>query len=81
MGESTLTPSPKSGLLRLLAAIGPGIFIIGYIIGTGSVTSMAKAGAEYGMTLTWALALSCFCTYVVTVDYRSISKDYPNTSQ
>jgi Mn2+/Fe2+ NRAMP family transporter len=51
----------------LLAAIGPGIFIIGYIIGTGSVTSMAKAGAEYGMTLTWALALSCFCTYVVIV--------------
>ena len=51
----------------MLAAIGPGIFIIGYIIGTGSVTSMAKAGAEYGMTLTWALALSCFCTYVVIV--------------
>ena len=67
MGESTLPPGPKSGVLRLLAAIGPGIFIIGYIIGTGSVTSMAKAGAEYGMTLTWALALSCFCTYVVIV--------------
>lgn len=67
MGESTLSPGPKSAFFRLLAAIGPGIFIIGYIIGTGSVTSMAKAGAEYGMTLTWALALSCFCTYVVIV--------------
>jgi Mn2+/Fe2+ NRAMP family transporter len=67
MGESTLPPGPKSLFLRLLAAIGPGIFIIGYIIGTGSVTSMAKAGAEYGMTLTWALALSCFCTYVLIV--------------
>jgi Mn2+/Fe2+ NRAMP family transporter len=67
MGESTLSPGPKSVFLRLLAAIGPGIFIIGYIIGTGSVTSMAKAGAEYGMTLTWALALSCFCTYVLIV--------------
>ena len=48
----------QRAILRLLSAIGPGIFIIGYIIGTGSVTSMAKAGAEYGMTLTWALALS-----------------------
>jgi Mn2+/Fe2+ NRAMP family transporter len=67
MGESTLSPGPKSVSFRLLAAIGPGIFIIGYIIGTGSVTSMAKAGAEYGMTLTWALALSCFCTYVAIV--------------
>jgi manganese transport protein len=28
---------------------------------------MAKAGAEYGMSLTWALALSCFCTYVAIV--------------
>jgi manganese transport protein len=28
---------------------------------------MAKAGAEYGMTLAWALALSCFCTYILIV--------------
>ena len=34
---------------QLLAAIGPGIFAIGYTIGTGSVTSMAKAGADYGL--------------------------------
>jgi Mn2+/Fe2+ NRAMP family transporter len=67
MGESTLSSGSKSLFFRVLAAVGPGVFIIGYIIGTGSVTSMAKAGAEYGMTLAWALALSCFCTYVVIV--------------
>lgn len=60
-------PSILQRFSRLLSAVGPGIFIIGYIIGTGSVTSMAKAGAEYGMSLTWALALSCFCTYVLIV--------------
>jgi manganese transport protein len=35
-----------------LSTIGPGLFLIGYNIGTGSVTTMAKVGAEYGMTLT-----------------------------
>ena len=65
--ETTRQPSPGNRVRRLLSAIGPGLFIIGYIIGTGSVTSMAKSGAEYGMSLTWALALSCFCTYVLIV--------------
>ena len=54
-------------LKRFAASIGPGIFIIGYIIGTGSVTSMATSGAKYGMSMTWALALSCFFTYVMIV--------------
>jgi len=69
MGEQTVVVSrgPAEALRRLLSAVGPGLFLLGYIIGTGSVTSMAKAGAEYGMTLTWATALSCFCTYVAVV--------------
>ena len=65
--EQTRAWSPTDKLRRLISAIGPGIFILGYIVGTGSVTSMAKAGAEYGMTLAWALALSCFCTYILIV--------------
>lgn len=52
-----------------LSTIGPGLFLIGYNIGTGSVTTMAKVGAEYGMTLTWALVLSCIFTYVLMVAY------------
>ena len=46
-------------LLRFLSLLGPGIFAIGYTIGTGSVTAMAKAGADYGLGLLWVLALSC----------------------
>ena len=30
---------------------------------------MAKVGAEHGMTLTWALVLSCIFTYVLMVAY------------
>ena len=52
-----------------LSAIGPGLFLIGYNIGTGSVTTMAKVGAEHGMSLTWALVLSCIFTYILMVAY------------
>jgi manganese transport protein len=53
--------------ILVIVSLGPGLFIIGYIIGTGSVTTMASAGASYGMSMTWALALSCIFTYVMIV--------------
>lgn len=46
-----------------LAVFLPGIFLLGFNIGTGSVTAMAKAGAEHGMSLLWTLVASCFCTF------------------
>lgn len=55
--------------LLFLASIAPGIFLIGYNIGTGSVTTMASAGAKYGMTLVWPLLLSCVFTYVMVVAF------------
>lgn len=60
-------------LLLALAAVGPGLFLIGYNIGTGSVTTMAKSGAEHGMSLFWALVLSCVLTYVLMVAYGQVT--------
>ena len=60
-------------ILLGLSAIGPGLFLIGYNIGTGSVTTMAKSGAEYGMTLFWALVLSCIFTYILMVAYGHVT--------
>ncbi len=60
-------------ILIALSAIGPGLFLIGYNIGTGSITTMAKAGAEYGMTLFWALILSCLFTYILMVAYGQLT--------
>ena len=51
------------------ASIGPGIFLIGYNIGTGSVTTAASTGARYGMTLVWPLLLSCVFTYILIVAF------------
>jgi manganese transport protein len=56
-----------------LAAVGPGLFLIGYNIGTGSVTTMAKTGAEHGMELFWALVLSCIFTYILMVAYGKMT--------
>ena len=61
----TMTRNPLAKLWRLLLAIGPGIFAVGYTIGTGSVTSMAKAGSQFGMQLLWVLALSCLFSWVL----------------
>lgn len=59
--------------LIALAAVGPGLFLIGYNIGTGSVTTMAKTGASHGMELFWALVLSCIFTFVLMVAYGKVT--------
>jgi len=46
-----------------LALFLPGIFLLGFNLGTGSVTAMAKAGADYGMSMLWAIVVSCLCTF------------------
>jgi len=48
---------------KLVTSLLPGIFLFGFTVGTGSVTAMAKAGADYGMSLLWALFISCAITY------------------
>ena len=53
----------KAGLTNY----GPAFFIIGYVVGTGSVTSMVVSGANFGLSLAWALLLSCFFTYFLLV--------------
>ncbi len=56
-------------LWLMLLSIGPGIFCIGYTIGTGSVTSMSKAGSQFGMQLLWVLAFSCLFSWVLMEAY------------
>ena len=60
---SNIKPASKSKLAAALALFLPGIFLLGFNLGTGSVTAMAKAGAEYGMTLLWTIVASCLCTF------------------
>ena len=59
----------KKTVLETLALFLPGIFLLGFNIGTGSVTAMAAAGATYGMSLLWTIAASCVATYFMIVIY------------
>ena len=56
-------------ILAFLLSIGPGIFCIGYTVGTGSITSMSKAGSQYGADLLWVLALSCLFAWTLMEAY------------
>lgn len=56
-------------VIALILGFGPGIFAIGYTIGTGSVTSMIVAGSTYGMQLLWVLVLSCLFSGVLMFTY------------
>jgi manganese transport protein len=55
--------------MKTLALFLPGIFLLGFNIGTGSVTAMAKAGATYGMSLLWTIVASCLATYFMICIY------------
>lgn len=59
----------RGKLSNYLALFLPGIFLLGFNIGTGSVTAMAKAGATYGMSLLWTIVASCLATYFMISAY------------
>ncbi len=67
----------KIGLF--LAAIAPGIFMVGYNIGTGSITTIASSGAAYGMTLVWPLFLSCVFTFYLMLMFGRYTSITGNT--
>ncbi|MEP3837841.1 MAG: Nramp family divalent metal transporter [Algibacter sp.] len=59
MSESKKNKSLLKKIIAIVLGFGPGIFAIGYTIGTGSVTSMIVAGSQFNMQLLWVLLLSC----------------------
>jgi len=52
---------------KYMAGLLPGIFIIGYNVGTGTISSMSKAGANFGLDLLWTILISCLITYYLIV--------------
>ena len=58
-------------LKKLVASILPGIFLIGYNVGTGSITSMSKSGANFGLDLLWSILISCVITYYLITLFSS----------
>ncbi len=62
-GSTKVAAKTPGQLSQLFASLLPGIFLIGYNVGTGSVTAMSKAGANFGTDLLWAVLVSCVMTF------------------
>ena len=62
-----------SKIIKAVLGFGPGIFAIGYTIGTGSVTSMIVAGSTFGMQLLWVLLLSCLFSGALIYAYGNFA--------
>lgn len=69
MSELKKNNSLLKRLIAIVLGFGPGIFAIGYTIGTGSVTSMIVAGSKFGMQLLWVLLVSCIFSGVLMFAY------------
>ena len=64
-----MTTTLREKFVKTLALFLPGIFLLGFNIGTGSVTAMAVAGADYGMSLLWTIVASCLATFMLITVY------------
>jgi Mn2+/Fe2+ NRAMP family transporter len=64
-----MTTTRRQKFTNTLALFLPGIFLLGFNIGTGSVTAMAVAGADYGMSLLWTIVASCIATFTLITVY------------
>lgn len=69
MDATTAKKSIFKKIIAIILGFGPGIFAIGYTIGTGSVTSMIVAGSKFNMQLLWVLLLSCVFSGVLMFAY------------
>jgi len=58
---------------KYIASVLPGIFLIGYNVGTGSITAMSKSGANFGLDLLWTVAISCLITYFLMVHFAKFT--------
>src|SRR3990170_8701009 len=58
----------RSGILGMLAAVGPGIVVTGSVIGSGELINTPVQAAKFGFILLWAVLLSCVIKYFLQVE-------------
>ncbi|MBQ17068.1 MAG: hypothetical protein CMJ65_08085 [Planctomycetaceae bacterium] len=59
---------PPKGFLEMLKHLGPGMILVGSIVGSGELIMTTKLGAEVGFLLLWFILLSCFIKVVVQAE-------------
>lgn len=63
--ESGVKVAKTNFLIRIFAVMGPGVVLLGSIVGPGTVTTASSTGAKYGYLLLWCCVVSAFLAYVL----------------
>ncbi len=59
---------PPSGFRATLRHLGPGMIVVGSVVGSGELIVTTKLGAVAGFVLLWFVLLSCFVKVVVQAE-------------
>ena len=60
--------APPRGWRQTLRHLGPGMILVGSVVGSGELLMTTKLGAVAGFTLLWFILLSCFIKFVVQAE-------------
>ena len=65
--ESQIRNAPR-GPFPILAALGPGLVVIGSVMGSGELINTPHQAAKFGFVLLWAVILSCVIKYFLQIE-------------
>jgi manganese transport protein len=64
---SRIRNAPR-GFTGTLAALGPGLVVIGSVMGSGELINTPHQAAKFGFVLLWAVILSCVIKYFLQIE-------------
>ncbi|NQV28624.1 MAG: Nramp family divalent metal transporter [Rhodopirellula sp.] len=64
---SRIRNAPR-GFVGTLAALGPGLVVIGSVMGSGELINTPHQAATFGFVLLWAVILSCVIKYFLQIE-------------
>ena len=65
--ETSIRNAPR-GFFGVMTALGPGLVIIGSVMGSGELINTPTQAAKYGFILLWAVILSCVIKYFLQIE-------------
>ena len=68
IGHDNRTRNAPRGFFPVLAALGPGLVVIGSVMGSGELINTPTQAAKYGFILLWAVILSCVIKYFLQIE-------------
>jgi manganese transport protein len=66
-GTDRIRNAPRS-FFGTLAALGPGLVVIGSVMGSGELINTPHQAAKFGFVLLWAVILSCVIKYFLQIE-------------